>query len=135
MQDQRDFGSKKFGNWAILPVMPKATDDSDYSGTKLRLQIVRQFVAGDNQSKFAADLGISPNRWNNFERGSPLSKEIAFRLVRKIPGLTLDWLYLGIEDGLPTRLQRELTTVGNDLISAAGAGSGAAKKRTTRSRA
>lgn len=53
-------------------------------------------------------MGFEVKRWNNFERGLPLGKEAAFQLVQKIPGLTLDWLFLGKEDGLPVKLQREL---------------------------
>jgi hypothetical protein len=63
-------------------------------------------------------MGIEVKRWNNFERGSPLSKEIAFVLVTKIPGLTLDWLWRGVEDGLSVKLQRELTEAGKATTSA-----------------
>jgi len=73
-----------------------------------RLKALRYMIAGDNQTTFAAQMGIEVKRWNNFERGSPLSKEIAFLLVQKIPGLTLDWLFLGREDGLTRTRQLEL---------------------------
>ncbi len=74
----------------------------------LRLKALRFMIAGENQTSFAARIGIEVKRWNNFERGSPLSKEIAFLLVQKIPGLTLDWLFLGREDGLTRTRQLEL---------------------------
>lgn len=73
-----------------------------------RLKALRFMIARDNQTTFAAQMGIEVKRWNNFERGSPLSKEIAFLLVQKIPGLTLDWLFLGREDGLTRTRQLEL---------------------------
>ena len=73
-----------------------------------RLKALRHMIAGENQTTFAAQMGIEVKRWNNFERGSPLSKEIAFLLVQKIPGLTLDWLFLGREDGLTRTRQLEL---------------------------
>lgn len=84
-------------------------------------------VAGDNQTSFAARIGIEVKRWNNFERGSPLSKEIAILLVQKIPGLTLDWLFLGKEDGLTRTRQLELADA---MKAVAGAG-----KPTTSARA
>ena len=81
---------------------------SDNSQVARRLMVLRQVVAGENQTAFAARLGIDVKRWNNFERGFALSKEIAFLIVQKIPGVTLDWLWLGNEGGLPLKLQREL---------------------------
>ena len=79
---------------------------------------LRHLVAGDNQTKFAAMIGLEVKRWNNFERGKPLSKEVAFILVRKIPGLTTDWLWLGNESGLPLKLQRELEEAGKATTAA-----------------
>lgn len=98
--------------------MAKSTVKREIPGTAERLKALRQFVAGDNQTLFATRMGIEVKRWNNFERGSPLSKEIAILLVTKVPGLTLDWLYLGIESGLPIALQRELAAAGNGKTSA-----------------
>lgn len=82
-----------------------------------RLIALRLAVTGDNQTRFAAQFGFEVKRWNNFERGSPLSKEAAIQLVSKIPGLTLDWLFLGKEDGLPVKLQRELVEAGKTTIA------------------
>ena len=93
----------------------------------LRLKALRFMIAGENQTSFAARIGIEVKRWNNFERGSPLSKEIAILLVQKIPGLTLDWLFLGKEDGITRTRQLELADA---LKAVAGAG-----KPTTSARA
>ncbi len=48
----------------------------------LRLKALRFMIAGENQTSFAARIGIEVKRWNNFERGSPLSKEIAILLFK-----------------------------------------------------
>ena len=89
-----------------------------------RLKLLRQVMTGESQTSFAGKLGIETKRWNNFERGTPLSKEVAFLLVQKFPDVTLDWLWLGIETGLPVRLQRELAeAVGNATTSARRSGS------------
>jgi transcriptional regulator with XRE-family HTH domain len=61
-----------------------------------------------SQIAFAKELGISASRWNNFEGGKPLSIEIAQKLVRIIPGLSLDWLYNGERRGLSVELDRRL---------------------------
>jgi hypothetical protein len=86
--------------------------------------ILRLAVTGESQTAFAQRVGIEVKRWNNFERGLPLSKDAAITLVRKIPGLTLDWLFLGNEAGLTIKLQRELTEAGKGSTSA-GAAKGA----------
>jgi hypothetical protein len=72
------------------------------------LRLLRWIDSADNQTAFAAQMGISVKRWNNFERGSPLSKEIAILFVRRFPGITLDWLLLGNPSGLTLQRLREL---------------------------
>lgn len=86
--------------------------------TSWRLKCLRKAVSGDNQSAFAARLGIEPNRWNNMERGSPLSKEVAFLIVRQFPDITFDWLFRGLDDHLTVKRQRELAEAGKALMSA-----------------
>ena len=73
-----------------------------------RLALLRFVTSGESQTAFASRLGIETKRWNNFERGSPLSKEVAFLIIQKFPNFTLDWLWLGNSRGMPERLQREL---------------------------
>jgi hypothetical protein len=86
--------------------------------TTWRLKCLRYAMAKDNQSAFAAMLGIEPKRWNNMERGHPLSKEVAFLIIRRWPDITLDWLFRGIDDHLTVRRQRELADAGNAMTSA-----------------
>jgi transcriptional regulator with XRE-family HTH domain len=73
-----------------------------------RLRRLRTAVVGDNSSEFARRLGISAKRWSNFENGYPLSREVALKLVQIVPGVTLDWLYLGKIEGLTVDLARRL---------------------------
>jgi|GEM_PF-3431713 len=82
-----------------------------------RLKLLRAVVSGGNQAAFAAKLGIEYRRWNNFERATPLSKEVAFLIVKKFPNVTLDWLWLGKTDGLSVAFQRELEAVGNAMTA------------------
>ncbi|WP_316196313.1 MULTISPECIES: helix-turn-helix transcriptional regulator [unclassified Bradyrhizobium] len=84
-----------------------------------RLRLLRKVVSGENQTAFAARIGIEPKRWNNFERGSPLSKEVAILLVQKFPDITLDWLFLGRSDGLTVKRQRELEEAGKSGMTPA----------------
>lgn len=75
---------------------------------KARLIRLREHLGYPNATAFAQFLGIGQQRWSNFENGMPLSREIAFRLVQTVPGLTLDWLYFGKAEGLPVDLARSL---------------------------
>jgi transcriptional regulator with XRE-family HTH domain len=72
-----------------------------------RLRVVRMMRA-QTQTAFADFLGIETTRWNQIERGSPLSKEVALLIVARIPGITLDWLFLGKTGGLTVMLLQEL---------------------------
>lgn len=87
------------------PPVPPIGADEDQAR---RLKRLREAFDYDTVVGFAAFLGISANRWYNFENGKPLGREIAFLLVQRLPGLTLDWLYFGRPDGLPLELARRL---------------------------
>ena len=52
-------------------------------------------------------------RLHNVECGAPLSKEMALRIVRKFPGVTLDWLFLGIAAGYALTLRRLCAIIWN----------------------
>jgi len=89
--------------------MKAASKPSPVADRALRL---REAMNYDTSAGFAAYLGVSPQRWNNVETGLPLSNQMAFLLVQKVPGLTLDWLYFGKAEGLPLELARRLGELG-----------------------
>jgi len=64
------------------------------------LRIAIEGNDGDARLRFANHLGIHFSRWTKVESGRSLSTRLAMLLVGKIPGLTLDWLYLGKTNGL-----------------------------------
>ena len=69
------------------------------------------FNGRGDQQKFAELLGVDRGRWNNIECGAPLSKEMALRIVRKFPGVTLDWLFLGRPEGLTVEMAHALAAI------------------------
>lgn len=77
-------------------------------GQAERLKRLRAALGFETNTAFAAFLDIGVQRYNPFENGAPLSREVAFRIVRKVPGMSLDWLYFGKADGLPLELVRRL---------------------------
>jgi hypothetical protein len=50
-----------------------------------------------------------PNQYNLQERGQrDLSKDVAFKIVEKFPGCSLDWLWLGDDRGLTVGFAQRL---------------------------
>ena len=88
----------------------------DDSKRARRLREAMGFNGRGAQQAFANFLGVDRGRWNNVECGAPLSKEMALRIVRKFPGVTLDWLFLGRTEGLTAEMARALSepSKGND---------------------
>lgn len=77
-------------------------------GQAERLKRLRTAYGFETSTAFAAFLNIGFQRWNAFENGAPLSREVAFLLVRRFSGLSLDWLYFGRTEALPLELARRL---------------------------
>jgi transcriptional regulator with XRE-family HTH domain len=83
-----------------------------FPATARRLRLVR-IAAGyggyKNQKKFAKLLGVSPNQYNLQERGQrDLSKDVAFKIVERFPGCSLDWLWTGDYRGLTVDFAQRL---------------------------
>lgn len=78
-----------------------------------RLQMTR-IALGKTQAELARVLLISPQRWNNYERGArPIDIEFAIRLCERF-SITLDWLYRGQMGGLPYELAQRLGSIGGE---------------------
>jgi DNA-binding XRE family transcriptional regulator len=68
-----------------------------------RLRLVRRALRS-TAALLAAELGVTGPRWSHWENGRHLADvRIMVRLCRRY-GVTLDYLYLGDESGLPRRL-------------------------------
>jgi hypothetical protein len=74
-----------------------------------RLQVV---VEGDDRGatkRMADRLGIDYARWHNVVgRDFAIGIDVAQRIVARIPGVSLDWLYNGEPAGLSYRMAKEL---------------------------
>lgn len=60
-----------------------------------------------SQAEFCRAVGIAQNTWNQYEHGRRPSLDMALQL-RTHTGVSLDWLYLGDNSGLGTRLTLDL---------------------------
>lgn len=93
--------------------MAKGGKELPHAETATRVRLLRESMGYQTSNAFAAYLGVSAQRWNNVEIGMPLSRDMAFLLVRKVPGLSLDWLYFGNAAGLPLELAKRLGALGD----------------------
>jgi hypothetical protein len=67
----------------------------------VRLRVLRCAMFNEPSSGFARRLKVSPQRLGNMENGFPLSIDVANKIRFAVPGITLDWLYHGVELAVP----------------------------------
>jgi hypothetical protein len=60
------------------------------------------------QKDFAAAIGVHPNRWNNIVKGSPISKGVAFAIVRRFRVVSLEFLWFGMPGWGNTEFEEKL---------------------------
>lgn len=93
-----------------------------------RMKALRISQGYSTQYGWASWLGMGQTRWANFERGFPVSQGACDILIRKIPGLTRDWIRDGQESGLPLQLARTLRDAQAELDAPAPIPIGRAKR-------
>lgn len=79
-----------------------------------RLRQLRRAEGYAQAKHFAEHLGVTQSRLSNMEGGSPLSIDVAKRIVSRIPGISLDWLYFGKEEALPLAVRQRLADAGSE---------------------
>lgn len=82
--------------------------DVDVREYLFRLRVLRRVIAEDNQSEFADRIGIDMKRWNNYERGYPVPREVAFILLKKFPGLSIEWIWFGWPGNLSASFKEKI---------------------------
>lgn len=85
-----------------------ATGFFDIGEYQHRLRMLREIISGENQQEFAERLGIPFKRWNNYERGYPIPRETAFILMEKFRGISVEWLWFGMEGNLSDFYRRRI---------------------------
>lgn len=83
------------------------TDEDSIEAVAARLQRARK-VFGLGKQEFADGAGISPQAYGAFENGRRELSLIAAKKLRKAYKLSLEFLYFGNTDDLPTRISRQL---------------------------
>lgn len=82
--------------------------DVDVKEYVFRLKVLRRVIADDNQIEFASRIGIDMKRWNNYERGYPVPREVAFILIKKFPGLSVEWIWFGWTGNLSPSFKKKI---------------------------
>jgi hypothetical protein len=91
-------------------------NERESEAIRRRLVVIRTHVSGSNQAAFARTLGISPTRWNNIERGFPLTLNLLFLLTKTVPGLTPEYVTHGSLERMQSILKRQLSTLEDELF-------------------
>ena len=82
-----------------------------------RLKLLREAFGFTEAKAWCDHIGIATNAWNHFERGRrPITVKDALKVATKT-GVTLDWIYRGLEETLPVRVQKALTDAANGILS------------------
>ena len=82
------------------------TDDPPFADIAARLIWHREVIEKTTQVQYAERIGVKRPRLANWEQGqSRLSLDGALQL-RRIYGLSLDFMYEGIDDALPMTLRQ-----------------------------
>jgi hypothetical protein len=90
-----------------VPEMEPGTSKADI---KHRLALLKIALADRwaTSKQIAEAIGIGYKNYNSVEKSGALSTQIALALVQHVPGLTLDWLWRGREEGLSVDLARKI---------------------------
>jgi transcriptional regulator with XRE-family HTH domain len=91
---------KRFRNGMIRRV-PKADALESDEAIAARIVLLREALGYENAADFARRLGITQQRLSNWENNRPALPHQGARMIRRVTGATLDWLYFGVENGLP----------------------------------
>lgn len=74
-----------------------------------RLSMIRRWAKFENQNDFADHLGIGYTTYNNYENGFPIPHKSALMIVKKLPWVTTDYIYLGaVSNAEIGRMEAEL---------------------------
>jgi transcriptional regulator with XRE-family HTH domain len=73
-----------------------------------RLRVTREALGIKKQKEFAERAGISPNTYNQWEKGRVYPDLQYMIRLRDEYGISLDWIYLGDPSGLPYQIARLL---------------------------
>ncbi|EHK57659.1 helix-turn-helix domain-containing protein [Allomesorhizobium alhagi] len=87
--------------------MDRGLPDTSKESIGQRLARVREAL-GWNQSTLATSLGMSTQRWNNYEKGKTLPPPDVLAKFWQTTGATSDYILFGRRDGMSVELIKKL---------------------------
>jgi hypothetical protein len=91
----------------------------DKNAVGKRLKAIR-LTAGTDRKEFVGRIAVAIADWNSYEDARMLiTAHVAAKVVDQIPGLTLDWIFLGRTNGLDPDLHAKLLAAKDDAGKAA----------------
>jgi len=87
---------------------PRRMDDPETSALKERLNLLPELMDLDNHTQVAQFIGVGYKNWNHTVRSGDLSFPTAKKIVKAVPGLSIDWLTFGLEGGLTHQMQQRI---------------------------
>ena len=89
----------------------KRMDDESVPAISHRLRLLRHARVGDHfgsKAEFARLMDINPATWSGYETEvGRINVDTAMELYKRL-GVTMEWVYLGIEAMMPADLMREI---------------------------
>ncbi len=73
-----------------------------------RLRLLRVAAGYTNQVEYADTIGVSPQRYNHWERGRRMPDLWAIGRICSMTGATADWIYFGAVGAMPIDLMRRI---------------------------
>jgi transcriptional regulator with XRE-family HTH domain len=99
-------------NLALLPSMNrKRINPESLPEIARRLRVLREALGYETQGQMAAELGMTSNSWNNYERGFSRINLDAGLAIQRRWGVPLDWLYIGSTAMLPAHLAEKIRRI------------------------
>lgn len=100
------FSGKPFAGWeAMVAAMPEA--DAKLTGKRLRA--IQRYLKLDTVDDFGEAVRAERSAASNWLNGYNFPRVPSMALVMElIPGITLDWIYLGVADAMPLGLAIKL---------------------------
>ena len=89
--------------------MPRNEWPTDLARTQYlrRLRLMKHALGNLTQQQIAQSLDIDPKRWNNYERGYPVTRAVAW-MLRDRHSISIEWLWYGDERTMPKELMQKI---------------------------
>ena len=91
-------------SWKVSSRRMGAKKTGPNSPVAQRIKRLRKAYSINTTTALAKMLDVSLQRISNVENGSPLSRDLAFKIVQRFQGITTDWLWHGSTAGLSVQV-------------------------------